>query len=478
MKNNSSLVYSVLLVIGDFFALVAAFSVAYVLRVTLDHTPISSDVHAVTYISIIATLLPFFIIVFALLGLYYPRVYNNRFGEFGRLIPSCLIGILGVISYAYLANVQIFPARLVTIYGFLLAFCFVLLFRTIARGIRRALFRYGVGISNVLIVGNTRLTLELLDSLSNTGVTGYRVVGIVGYDQHKLERSLHIPHFDNFAAAVAKLDRQIHTIVQTELYASGPKNDEILVYAQEHHLDYRFVPGNGELFVGKIEAELFHSIPVIAVHQTALIGWGRVAKRVTDLILSSVALVIASPVMLLTALAIKLFGGGSVFFRQTRLTRNDHPFKVFKFRSQYPQYDGTTPEQAFAQMGKPELAKEYRQNGDFLPDDPRITPVGRLIRRLSIDELPQLFNVFRGDISLVGPRALIPQELAEYKKRHAILSVKSGITGLAQVSGRRNISFDERRQLDLYYVQNWSFWGDIVIIARTVWVTVTGKGAE
>jgi len=266
--------------------------------------------------------------------------------------------------------------------------------------------------------------------------------------------------------------------VQTELYASGSKNDEILVYAQEHHLDYRFVPGNSELFTGKIEAELFHLFPVIAVHQTALIGWGRVAKRVTDLAISSITIVVASPVMLLTAVAIKLFGGGSVFFRQTRLTRSDRPFKVFKFRSQYPKYDGTTPEQAFAIIGKPELAKDYRANGDYLPDDPRITPVGRFIRHLSIDELPQLFNVFRGEISLVGPRALIPQELAEYKKRHAILSVKSGITGLAQVSGRRNISFDERRQLDLYYVQNWSFWGDIVIIARTIWVTLTGRGAE
>jgi lipopolysaccharide/colanic/teichoic acid biosynthesis glycosyltransferase len=224
--------------------------------------------------------------------------------------------------------------------------------------------------------------------------------------------------------------------------------------------------------------ELFQSIPVIAVNQTALTGWGRVVKRITDVVLSFLAIVITSPIWLVTALLLLLSGNGSVFFRQTRLTRHNKEFKVFKFRSQYAKFDGTTPEEAFAKIGKPELAEQYRANGDYLDKDPRITPIGRFIRRTSIDELPQLFNVLKGDISLVGPRALIPQELAVYKKRHAILSVKSGLTGLAQVSGRRNISFDERRKLDLYYVQNWSFWDDLVIMIRTVWIVLFHQGSK
>lgn len=478
MKNNASLVYSVCLVIGDFIALLAAFAVAYILRVTLNHTPISSNVHAVTYVGIIAALLPLFLIIFALLGLYNPRVHGNRFNELGRLLTGCFIGMLGVISYAYMANVRIFPARLVTLYGFLLAFCFVILFRTIARGTRRQLFKYGIGISNVLIVGNTRLTFELVNSLANTSVTGYRVVGIVGYDKRRPTEPLAVPCFANFSDAIKELGFSLHTVIQTELYAAGPRNDEVLVYAQEHHLDYCFVPGNSELFVGKIETELFHSVPVIAVHQTALIGWGRVAKRLTDIALSSIVLLLASPIMLITTLIIKLTDDGPVFFRQTRLTRNDREFRVFKFRSMYTAYSGMLPETAFAKMGKPELSAQYRAQGDKLARDPRITPIGHFIRRTSIDELPQLLNILLGDISLVGPRALVPHELALYKKRHTILSVKSGLTGLAQVSGRRTITFDERRQLDLYYVQNWSFWGDLVIIARTAWIVLTGKGAE
>ena len=160
------------------------------------------------------------------------------------------------------------------------------------------------------------------------------------------------------------------------------------------------------------------------------------------------------------------------------LTRFNRSFRVFKFRSQSKKYDGTTPEEAFAKMGKPELAKTYRDNGDYLENDPRITRFGKFLRATSLDELPQLFNIVKGDISLVGPRALIPQELDVYEKKHAILSVKSGLTGLAQVSGRRNISFEERRKLDIYYVQNWTFWMDIVILLKTVRVIFAGEGAK
>jgi undecaprenyl-phosphate galactose phosphotransferase len=164
--------------------------------------------------------------------------------------------------------------------------------------------------------------------------------------------------------------------------------------------------------------------------------------------------------------------------RQARLTRANRVFKVYKFRSHNTKYNGLSPEEAFKKMGRPELIQTYRANGDQLEDDPRVTAVGRFIRRTSIDELPQLFNVLKGDISLVGPRALVPEELAKYSKRHTILSVRSGLTGLAQVSGRRDISFDERRKLDIFYVQNWSFWSDLIILVRTVWIVLFHRGAK
>ena len=479
MRNNASIIYSLCLIVGDALAITVAFTIAYILRVTLDHQPLSANVHAHTYITILISLLPFWILIFGLLGLYNLRIYEKRFAELGRLLVGSFIGILFVISYSYMTNTVIFPARLVTVYGFALAFFFVLLFRTIARGIRRELFGYGLGINNVLLVGDTKTTGRLIDALADPAVTGYKVLGVVGGVKHPLKAETGYRQYKSFAEAVAHLrHQQLHTIIQTELYSANATNDEILTYAQEHHAAYRFVPGNSELFVGKIEVDLFHSVPIIAVHQTALIGWGRVVKRLTDLVLGSLLLVIMSPFMLLIAIAVKLTDGGPVFFRQERLSRFNTKVNIFKFRSHSLKYSGLAPEEAFRKMDRPELLQAYRQNGDLLPDDPRVTAVGRFIRRNSLDELPQLFNVVRGDISLVGPRALVAYELDKYDQKNLILSVKSGVTGLAQISGVRDLTFAERRQLDLYYVQNWSFGGDLIILAKTLWVVLFHKGTR
>jgi exopolysaccharide biosynthesis polyprenyl glycosylphosphotransferase len=478
MKNNASLVYNFCLVVGDALATTMAFTIAYILRVSLSDVATSAQVRATDYIVALVSLLPFWLILFGLLGLYNSRIHERRFSEFGRLLVGSFIGILFVISYSYIADKVIFPARLVTVYGFGLAFFFALLFRTIARGFRRELFGFGVGINNVLLVGTNLTTERLIDSLQDTRITGYRVLGVVGDNKQVTSKHKGFAYYKSFNEAIGKqLNDQLHTIIQTELYADSTKNDEILSFAQKHHIAYRFVPGNSELFVGKIEVDLFRSIPVIAVHQTALIGWGRVVKRLTDIILGSLFLLIASPFMIVVAVLIKLSDRGPVFFRQERLSRYDSSVRIFKFRSHKIKYNGLSPEQAFAKMGRPELIKLYRDNGDQLPKDPRVSTIGRWLRLTSLDELPQLINVVKGDISLVGPRALVAYELEKYPQKNLILSVKSGLTGLAQISGRRDISFEERRKLDLYYVQNWSFWEDIVILAKTVSLVFFHRGA-
>ena len=479
MKKNSSLSFSVILIIGDFLALVAAFTIAYILRVSFSHVPLSAHVNAQTYINIVISLLPIWLIIFAVLGLYNSRNYENRFSEIGRLFAGSVIGVMAVISYSYLANVKIFPARMVVLYGLILAFLLPFIFRTIARGVRRISFRYGKHINTILLVGDTRLTPAMASAVARSKyIEGNVVVGVVGGLKHPLD-SPKIPIYSDIEEAAKALRASPpDMIVQTELYSSADRNSEVLEYAQQHHMDYRFVPGNNEMFVGKIEVELFHSVPMVAVHQTPLVGWGRVVKRTFDIIMGAFCLVLTSPILLVAAICIKFSDGGPVFLRQARLTRANRVFKVYKFRSHSVKYSGLSPEAAFTKMGRPELIKEYRDNGDKLAEDPRITRIGRFIRKYSIDELPQLFNVIKGDISLVGPRALVPEELAKYSKRHTILSVRSGMTGLAQVSGRRDINFDERRKLDIYYVQNWTFWGDIVIMVRTVWIVLFHKGVE
>lgn len=471
MKNNASIVYSFFLIIGDFLSLLVAFVSAYVLRVTFGDRPIFVPVTARTYLAICLLVIPFFLIIFALIGLYNRVTLDKRFSEIGRLFIGSFMGFLLVVAIAYFSNKAIFPAKLVPIYGFLFTFTLLFIFRTVARILRRMMFARGRGISNVLLVGDTPATYELLEWLGDPRKSGYRVMGVVGVHG----KNPNVKYFETFEEAVKGLRKQrIHSIMQTEMYRDSVRNNEILTYAQTHHVAYRFIPGNTELFVGNIDVELFQSsIPMIAVHQTALIGWGRIVKRLFDLFISLLLCILLSPVFLITAVLNKIFTGG-VFFRQPRLTRFNHEFKVFKFQTLKKEYNGLTPEDGFAKMGKPELAKKFRENGNFLVNDPRLTSFGRFIRKTSIDELPQLFNVFTGDLSLVGPRALVAKDLEKYAKKHTILSVKSGLTGLAQVSGRNNISFDERRKLDMYYVQNWSFWMDLVILAKTIRVVFSG----
>jgi exopolysaccharide biosynthesis polyprenyl glycosylphosphotransferase len=482
MKNNASLVYNLFLVLGDFLALVAAFVGAYVLRVRL-HVQLNPNhlgiVHAVTYIEVFLVLLPFWILIFALLGLYNSSIYESHFREAGRLLVGSFIGMLFVVFWNFAAAKPIFPARLIPIYGFAFGFIFLVIFRAIARLLRTAFFKHNIGLTNVLLIGSNSITDELVASLSNPK-TGYKVLAVVGGGQAAAPRKS-IPAFQTFKAFLeSKEAEQIQYIIQTELYANEATNSEILTFAQEQHIAYRFTPGNSELFVGNIEVELFQSrIPVIAVRQTALFGWGRVVKRLADVILGALCLIIASPFLLVVAVAVKCSDiHAPILFRQTRLTRFNQKFTAYKFRTVKSVYNGLDPEEAFTKMGKPELIAQYRENADYIPNDPRFTAFSRFIRKTSLDELPQLFNLMRGDISLVGPRPLIPQELALYAKRHQILSVKSGMTGLAVVSRRPDMSFDERRKLDLYYVQNWSMWLDLMILARTVWVVLTGRGAR
>jgi exopolysaccharide biosynthesis polyprenyl glycosylphosphotransferase len=475
MKNNASLIYSIFLVIGDFITLLVAFSFAYILRVKYDPRPLIEQIPAETYFYGLAAVLPLWVLVHAFIGLYNRDVYENRFREFGRLIVGSILGILFIIGYDFVIDDRLFPARLVAVYGLLLSLAFLILFRAFARELRAALFSYGIGVNNVLIVGNGPVTAGIIEELEDTHRSGHRILGIVG-EPHKGFRA-----FETFDEAIFKLkNKNLHSIIQTELDQDGLKNDTIMGYAQVHHIAYRFIPAsNSELFVGNIEVELFRGTPVITVHQTALVGWGRALKRTFDVIVGTLFLLISLPLMLMVAIAQKLQEpSGSILFRQVRLTQFDREFKVYKFRTMKTKYSGLSPEEAFRVMGKPELAKKYRDGGDALINDPRISRFGRFLRATSLDELPQLFNVVKGDISLVGPRALVPEELKAYRHKHNILSVKSGLTGLAQVSGRREISFAERRKLDTYYVQNWSFWLDIIILLKTFRAVLARVGAK
>lgn len=470
MKGRFSLVFTVLLLIGDSLAIVGAYSIAFILRVKISDAPVVNAIAADTYFKYLLLLLPFNILIFSLVGLYRTIRYDSFLATSGKLLIGAFIAMLFMVFIDYFHYAHIFPAKKVPIYGFGLSIIFLALERGILYLIRYLRHRSNIGLPSVLVIGDNDTARLLVRDIERPS-SSYRLQGVVGDGRLKWTT------YKTFDEAVANFLPNIIIQVTT---ADKPKVDsKILTFAQKHYIDFKFVPSDINDLSDHVEMELFMGdIPMMSVEPTKLIGWGRFAKRAFDIIVSLLSLIILSPVLLIIFIIQKILEPTApATFHQIRLTRGNQQFQLYKFRTIRMKYNGLTPEQAFTKMGKPELIKQYRDNGDFLDNDPRMTPIGKYLRRLSLDELPQLWNVLKGDISLVGPRALIPQELNRYEKKHVILNVKSGITGLAQISGRRDLPWEQRRQLDVYYVQNWSFGMDISILFKTFWQVITSHGA-
>lgn len=468
MPTRNARLYSIALIIGDFLTLLVAFTLAYIVRVQFDNRPLVAQIHGADFLRSSLVLIPFWISAFASLGLYNSKVYARRLAEIGRLFIGSIIGILIVLGYAFVTDEPIFPARLVAVYAFAGSFVALVLTREIIRQVRTLLFRYGRGVSRVLIIGTTEAVADIALQLDDTRHSGYHIVAIAG-PKHILPPMFEDHHFSKVEEALERLKQlRITTIVQTDLYDSSERNQKIMSAAQAQHIDYNFIPGEPEFYSGKNTIDVFLGYPVIAVHQTPLVGWGEVVKRIFDVIVVSALLFVLSPLYLLLTLLQKIFNPGPAFYTNQRLTRYAKPFGLYKFRTMNAAYGSRDAAEEFREMGREDLALEYEKNRKVV-NDPRITSFGKFLRATSLDELPQLFNVFRGELSLVGPRPILPQELHLYKGRGALLhSVKSGVTGLWQVSGRSNLAFDKRVELELYYAQNWSFWLDIKILLKTL----------
>lgn len=478
MPSKNTKFYSLILILADFFVLLLAFGVAYILRVQYDPRPLLNQVYAGQYLLTFVAIVPFWILIFASLGLYQATVYNRRLVEWGKILVGSFIGILIVIGWEYASEQHIFPARLVAAYAFIASFLLIVFEREVLRLTRSILFNIGRGTSRVLIIGNSDATRDIADNLSNTYKSGYRVVALAG-PRKVIPPGLELKHFASVDTALNEIkELGITTIIQTDLYDSAERNQRILGASQINHISYSFIPGEAEFYAGKNTVDVFLGYPMISVSQTPLIGWGAIAKQIFDAIVSLLLVVILSPVFLILILLQAIFNPGPVFYVSKRLSKFSEPVGLYKFRSMGAKYGGRDAAVEFREMGREDLAKEYEENRK-VEHDPRITKFGQFLRVTSLDELPQLFNVLKGDLSLVGPRPILPQETNFSPSRTALLhSVKSGVTGLWQVSGRSNLSFDERIELELFYAQNWSFWLDIKILFKTVSVVFRKKGAK
>lgn len=478
MPTKNTKYYSLLLVLADIVTLFAAFSLAYVFRVIIDNRPLVSPVYALEYFQVSLVIIPIWIFIFASLGLYSSNVYNRRLIEWSKIALGTFIGILVIIGWEYVSQRHFFPARLVTVYVFLGSFMLLVFERELLRFFRSLMFYFGRGISRVLIVGNSDATRDIAFNLSNTAKSGYKIVAIAG-PAKVVPHNLDIKHFSTVESALKELkDLRISSIIQTDLYDSSERNQLLLGAAQTRHISYSFIPGEPEFYTGKNTVDVFLGYPMITVSQTPLVGWGAIAKGFFDRIVALVAVIVLSPVFLVLIVLQKIFNPGPVFYVSARLSRFSQPVRLIKFRSMRPQFGGKDAAEEFRAMGRDDLAAEYEKNRK-VANDPRVTKFGDFLRKTSLDELPQFFNVLRGDLSMVGPRPILPQEAKFSPARTALLhSVKSGVTGLWQVSGRSNLTFEERIDLETFYAQNWSFWLDIKILFKTVAVVLRKTGAK
>ena len=474
MRKKSDFILRLCLIIGDAMALILSFATAYFIRVHVDPRPYVFEAQIADFTVTIALLVPIMLIILAALGLYKKSIFlgRSRFPERIRLVLAAVLSVAALIVYDFFAGKNIFPVRVMALTAMGLCLVFLLVERIAIRMFIRHIFKNDYATKRAIIIGNHKNTEYLADYITSTPESGYRLAGIVANRKY-------IPH-DLKAHQYSSLKDALKKSRPDIIFQTDEKSTEY-VYKQAlaRHLLYYFVPSETALSSHFGDLELIGHTPVVLVMATPLAGGYAVVKRLFDILFSFVAIIITAIPMAIIWLIIKLSDiKHSPIYADDRLTQYNRKFRCYKFRSMKSEYSGMTAEEAFIKMGKPELIKKYRRDGDYMKNDPRITKIGNFIRRTSLDELPQLFNIFKGDISLIGPRALLPGELRDYGDRSLILTVKSGLTGFAQVSGRRNISFEERRALDIYYVRNWSLLLDLHIFFKTIATVFRGEGAK
>jgi exopolysaccharide biosynthesis polyprenyl glycosylphosphotransferase len=338
--------------------------------------------------------------------------------------------------------------------------------------IRPRLRKHGIGVDRVLIIGAGELGRALMRNVIAKPDLAYEIVGFV--DDHYERGRTDIGRFKALGSTadlpVLLQNCMVDEVIVTLPWTAREKIIRIMELCQQMQVSAKVVPDLFQLSLSRLLIDDVAGIPLIGVRETHIGTWNSVVKRIIDIIGSLIMIVLTSPIMLLAACIIRLDSPGPVIFKQQRIGRAGRIFVVYKFRTMR---DGAEHEQA-------NLSSLNEVDGPLfkIRNDPRHTRIGRWIRRMSIDELPQLFNVLKGEMSLVGPRPPMVSEVAHYQDWHKQrLQVSPGLTGLWQVSGRSQVPFDEQCMLDIYYIENWTPWLDMWIMLKTVPTVLLARGA-
>ncbi len=451
-----------------------AFLVAYWLRYELQlfrSVDPANNVPYAVYLPLVALLTIGIVLANRREGAYDVRRGHTFLNEIYVIVNATTTAIMLLIVFVFFYR-RLFYSRIIFVYALILIVVLLALARIVRGIILTKLRQAGQGVDRVLIIGAGEVGRAVMRNIIAQPELGYRVVGFLDDDPGKSTTDIGpIKALGPIEDLPQILTQQ--AIDQVFITLPWQYHRKVIRLVMESHnagVRARVVPDLFQLRLGGVDVEAINGIPLISVKETSLVGLNRAIKRAFDLVVGSLMVIVFSPVWLAVALAIKLDSPGPVLFAQERCGRDSKRFTIFKFRS-------------MRQNAEAELANLREQNEASGPlfkirNDPRRTRVGSFIRRTSLDELPQLINVLRGDMSMVGPRPPLPSEVAQYQDwQRKRLDIQPGLTGLWQVSGRSNLTFDEMVMLDIYYGENWSLALDVSILLRTVPQFIFGDGA-
>ncbi|HEU0001635.1 MAG TPA: sugar transferase [Ktedonobacteraceae bacterium] len=410
------------------------------------------------------------IFIFALRGLYSMRLTGSWFRQAWNIVSSATLGVAFLITYYFVFQPQS-NSRLLVLFVWAIAIVVLCLGRFIVSSVMGLLYRRGLGETRLLVVGSGRLGKLIMQHIAANPTLGFSIVGFL----HDLNEEP--GDFGRFKmlGTLEDLGMVIRSMQIDEVIIALPSNlhqqsIRTVRLCERLGTSFKLVPDLYELSLSRIDMEAIEGIPLIGIKQVSINKVQLLVTRIVDCGLAVLGLLVGFPFWLCIALAIKLTSPGVVVYRQTRIGREGRPFRVYKFRTMYKD----------AEQGLDGLLERNEAQGPLfkIKDDPRITAVGKFLRRTSFDEFPQLLNVIKGEMSLVGPRPPLPQEVAQYEDwQKERLAIKPGLTGLWQVRGRSDISFDEGVLMDLYYIENWSLRLYFMILLRTIPAVLFSRGA-
>lgn len=464
----------------DLVLIAVGFAIAYWMRYHANWPPllkpIVSEVSTQNYVSfwvflpITILLMGVLLILFEAKGLYRQPFGSGLLDHAGPILSSTLTGIAFLIVVVFLYR-PFYYSRLIFAFAGFNIVVLLISWRALLFGIRHWCWSQGIGLARILVVGGSGLSQQIMDGISMQPTSGHHLVGYLNHTPHPTHNQVHHPYLGTISMLQQVVKNQgIHLVIFALPYWEHGSLAHLVHACRTLDVEFRIAPDFYEISFDRVDVQHVSGVPLMGLKALSLRGPNVAIKRAIDIGLIALSAPFSLPLVALIALIIRLDSRGPAFFRQTRIGKHGKPFTCYKFRTMIPD----------AEQQKAELASLNEADGPLfkIRHDPRITRVGQYLRRTSLDELPQLWNVLRGEMSLVGPRPGLPEEVQQYENWHRRrLEVTPGLTGLWQVLGRSDTSFEEMVRLDIYYAENWSIGMDIRILLRTIPTVLLGRGA-